>query len=76
MWVIVLEVGETYSNPMYLVNVMPIGFADKLDEGCERKKGDKDDSKVFYRKSNMVCTISQEGRFGEEQVRGESKGGV
>lgn len=38
MRVIVLEVGEKYSNPIYLVKVMPIGFADKLDEGWEREK--------------------------------------
>lgn len=47
MRAIVVEVGEKYSNSIYLVKVMLIEYADKLSEGWERKRIGKDNSKVF-----------------------------
>lgn len=47
MSAIVVEVGEKYSNSIHLVKVMPIDYADELNEGWERKRIGKDNSKVF-----------------------------
>lgn len=75
MRVIVAEVGEKYPNLIHLVTVMPIEYADELNEGWERKNW-QGQLQGFYGKPNMICTIYQEGRFREGQAQGDIKGSV
>lgn len=46
----------------------PIGFVGKLNEDWEYERRDKDVSKGFG-KPDMVCTVSQEGRFRQGQIQ-------
>lgn len=38
--VVILE-GWKLLDPGYILKVEPMGFADKLDEGCEEKRGEE-----------------------------------
>lgn len=54
----------------YLVQGAAIGFVDKLNEDWEYERRHKDVSKGFGN-PNLVCTVSQEGRFREGQIQGD-----
>lgn len=68
-----LEVSEKYSNPIYLVKIMPIGFADKLDEGWEIKRRDKDDSKVFTKNQTWFVPFPKREDLGRSRFEARAR---
>lgn len=58
--------GSGDSKGDWILRVFGTGYADELDVGCERKRGIKNDFKVFGRATErMRLLLLCENRFGE-----------
>lgn len=73
MRAIVVEVGEKYSNSIYLVKVMLIEYADKLSEGWERKRIGKDNSKLFMENQTEIVPFTKREDSGRDRLEGISR---